>query len=86
MTTGAGYLIDAVAQLDDLPRKAEYVGLLRELLVDQADQAQPLSPEEETAIGVVLGAMQLAIAQDDYEGLLRTVAAGMQVGIRFAGR
>lgn len=83
--SGIGYLIEALDRQADLPRKAEYVALMRRELVDEADRSRALTPQEETAIGVVLGAVQLAIAENDYEGLMRAVAAGVQLGMRFAG-
>lgn len=83
---GVGYLIDALDQQPDLPSRASYVRLLRELTVDSPDEARELTAEEETAIGVTLGAVQLAIGANDYEGLMRAVAAGVQVGMRLAIR
>lgn len=81
---GIGYLIEAVDQLEVAPRKGDYVRLMRRLLVDEPEAARELTPQEETAIGVVLGAVQLAGKADDYDGLLRAVAAGVQLGMRFA--
>lgn len=83
-TSGVGYLIEGVDQLELAPRKAEYVSLMRRLLIDDPEAARELTPEEETAIGVVLGAVQRAAEADDYDGLLRAVAAGVQLGMRFA--
>ena len=82
--SGVGYLIEAVDQLELVPRKADYVRLLRRLLIDEPEVARELTPEEETAIAVVLGAVQLAAQADDYDGLLRAVAAGVQLGMRLA--
>lgn len=82
--SGVGYLIDAVDGLDAAPRKAAYVRLMRRLLIDEPEAARELTAEEETAIAVVLRAMQLALEASDYEGLMRTAAAGMQLGMRLA--
>lgn len=80
--SGVGYLIDAVDQLDSAPRKADYVALMRRLLIDEPETARELTAEEETAIAVVLSAVQLAGQAGDYDGMLRAVAAGVQLGMR----
>lgn len=82
--SGMGYLIDAVDAVDTAPRKADYVRLMRRLLIEQPEAARELTPEEETAIAVVLRAVQLALEASDYEGLMRAAAAGVQLGMRLA--
>lgn len=82
--SGASYLIEAVDALDGAPRKASYVQLMRRLLIDEPEAARELTPEEETAIAVVLRALQRALEAGDYDGLMRAAAAGVQLGMRLA--
>lgn len=84
--SGVGYLIDAVDALEAAPRRADYVRLMRRLLIDEPEAGRELTPEEETAILVVLRALQLALEADDYAGLMRAAAAGVQLGMRLAVR
>jgi hypothetical protein len=85
-TSGVGYLIEAVDQLGELPSRAELVHFMRRIMIDEPDAARELTADEETAIGMMLGAVQIALDRNDGEGLMRTVAAGTQLAMRFSRR